>query len=337
MPELRILQVAAGLPNEHTPWLQPFVASQITSLQDSGISVEILNLAEYCGSGWKKYLRGILEIRKRVRENHFDLIHAHYSYCGWVARAQMKAPVIVSLMGSDLLGTPEGNGRQSLRGYFDILLSQILVHLVDHIIVKSEAMKRKLTDQKKVSVIPNGVDFKLFKPLDRDWSRRSLGIAPDAKVVLFAANPDESTKNSALARLAVQELQHVFGGTCSTLFFWKRGQEEVPIAMNAADVLLFTSYWEGSPNIIKEAMACNLPIVSVNVGDVPEIISGTKNCFLASYNAADIASKLKLVLEMGERSDGRQHIEHLRLEIIAERLIETYEHVLQAHSVVLQD
>ena len=99
--------------------------------------------------------------------------------------------------------------------------------------------------------------------------------------------------------------------------------------MNAADVLLFTSFWEGSPNVVKEAMACNLPIVSVRVGDVPEVIGNAHNCYLADYDPADLAAKVKCVLASGERSNGRQFVEHLRVENVARKLNDIYVDVLK--------
>ena len=104
---------------------------------------------------------------------------------------------------------------------------------------------------------------------------------------------------------------------------------EVCDAMNASDVLLFTSLQEGSPNVIKEAMACNLPIVSVDVGDVREVIGRTKGCYVTSFDAFEIAEKLRLVLENGKRTNGRVSIRHLEINNIARKIIGIYLSVLK--------
>jgi len=325
---MRVLHVVGGLPSPRFAALQPFVASQIESLRRAGLRLDVLDLSSY-GDGWKKYLRGVGEMRGRVHESEYDLIHAHYAYCGWVSRSQHRTPVVVSLMGDDLMGSPDARGRQTLRGRADVCATRILVRCVDHIIVKSDEMARLVSRQDAVSVVPNGVDFELFKPMDRSLASAHFGLDPQRKAILFVANPAEKRKNFRLAREAVDVLRSRVSFDCLLWPFYGHSQAEVPIAMNAADVLLVTSYQEGSSNAIKEAMACDLPVVSVRVGDASEIISGTQNCQLADYDPSDIAAKLAFVLGSGQRSNGRQRIERLRLETVAGKLIGVYSHVLE--------
>jgi glycosyltransferase involved in cell wall biosynthesis len=320
---IRVLQVAGVLPNSKTPWAQPFILDQIESLRSLGLEVDVLDLST-CGVGWKKYLLGISRINTLLSVKHYDLIHAHYSYCGWAARFQWRVPVIVSLMGSDLLGIPDLRGRQTLRGHFDMLSSKILARWVDRIIVKSDAMAKLVHFTERLVVIPNGVDFNVFRPQELPGARAQLNMELNKKVILFAANPENPVKNFRLAEEAMNILQNQGNGHCVLLPFYKHSHSEVPAMMNASDMLLLTSFSEGSPNVIKEALACNLPIVSVRVGDVPEVLDGVENCYLADYDPMDIAAKINLVLQSGGRSNGRQHINHLRMEIIAGKLVDTY-------------
>jgi glycosyltransferase involved in cell wall biosynthesis len=121
----------------------------------------------------------------------------------------------------------------------------------------------------------------------------------------------------------------------------KMPHEAIPNYLNAADVLLLTSDHEGSPVVIKEAMACNLPIVSTNVGDVSEVIGGVEGCFLAEHTAEDLADKVELALEFaagggspggtprpGRRTRGREAIAHLQIEGEARAILALYEAVL---------
>jgi glycosyltransferase involved in cell wall biosynthesis len=328
--DLKVLQLVGVLPSSRFPSAQPFVSSQIDSLRKAGVEIDVLDLATCCGKGWKKYIRGIFKIRKMVSSNQYDLIHAHYSYCGWVAKFQRRVPVVVSLMGSDLSGTPDIQGRQTWRGRIDRMTSLLLVYLVEHIIVKSQWMATQVPRKNGISVLPNGVDSELFRPMTRSVAREHFKMGEKGKVILFAANPANPRKNYALAQKAVNTMNGGVADSPNLLWpFYNQPHEEVPLAMNAADVLLLASFHEGSPNVVKEAMACNLPIVSVRVGDVAEIISGVRHCYIADYDPNDIATKLALVLESGERSDGRQYIENLRLEVVADRLAEIYSQVLE--------
>lgn len=327
---MRVLHIVGVMPDSGTPWAMPFVESQIESLRKAGLEIDVLDLSANFGRSWTKYLKGIVELRRRLYENRYDLLHAHYSYCGWIARCQWAVPVVVSLMGSDLSGTPDLQGRQTWTGWIDRVASLLLVYLVEHVIVKSQWMATQVPRKCNISVLPNGVDFEQFKPLPRSMAREHFGMGEQDKVILFAADPANPVKNYALAQKAVDIMNAGAANSLNLLWpFYNQPHEEVPLAMNAADVLLLTSFHEGSPNVVKEAMACNLPIVSVRVGDVAEIISGARYCYLADYDPNDIATKLALVFESGERSNGRQCIENLRLEIVAARLAEIYGQVLE--------
>lgn len=322
--KIKVLQVVGGMPNDKNPSLQPFVASQIESLRNTDLMVDVIDLSALGAVGYKKYLFGIAALRKSLLSHYYNIIHAHYSYCGWVARMQNRVPVVVSLMGSDLLGTPNVDGRQTLRGKFDSIVSRLLVRNVDHVIVKSAHMSRNIPGKTRVSVLPNGVDFEVFKPIPMNIARKHLEIDPLEKVILFAGNPSNPRKNFRLAKESFEHIQHNMGVPCRLLTFFGKSQEELAFAMNASDVLLMTSFQEGSPNIVKESMACNLPIVSVDVGDVSEVIATTRNCYLADYNSLSIANNVKKVLWSCERSDGRCHIRHLSLENVAHQIIDVY-------------
>jgi len=320
---MKVLHILAGLPEEGGRPIQPYIASQIASLIKAGIEVDILNLNEY-GRGWKKYWKGIGVLRRQIRQTHYDLLHGHFSYCGWVARFQSRLPVVVSLMGRDLLGYQDN----TWRGYFDRQITLSLVRMVDYVIVKSEDMARHVRGVNKLAVIPNGVDLEFFKPMDYTECRQALGINDHEFVVLFPANPGIPRKNCALARQAVEVLKTKYEIPIRFWVIFNRPQQELPQAMNAADVLLMTSIYEGSPNVVKEAMACNLPIVSVPVGDVPKIITGSQNCFIAGYDPESLGEKLFEVALTGRRSNGREHIQDLCLEKIAERILTIYGEIL---------
>ncbi|WP_243373456.1 glycosyltransferase [Geotalea sp. SG265] len=326
---MKVLQIVGGLPSQTNPSFQPFVASQIRSLVNAGLDVDILDLSTIARRGLKKYLSGAVELRRRIASANYDVIHAHYSYCGWVARCQRQHPVVVSLMGSDLLGTPDMEGKMKVRGQVDTNIARLLTQWVDHVIVKSDEMAQHLPPRVKVSVLPNGVDFERFKPMDKTLARARFNLSMDEKIVLFAADPHNSRKNYRLANGTVEMLQDRFRQPCRLWAFYKQNQEELPYAMNAADLLLMTSYWEGSPNIVKEAMACNLPVVSVKVGDVPRVLAGASNCHLAGYDALELASRAAVVLRTGGRSDGRDHIQHLSLEKVARQIIDIYQQELR--------
>jgi glycosyltransferase involved in cell wall biosynthesis len=179
-----------------------------------------------------------------------------------------------------------------------------------------------------VDIIPAGVNFDLFKPMPREECRRKLGLPMDKKLVLWAGTYlkpvkryDIVEKSVAILRQKMPEVELVLA-TGHPL-------EDIPLYINACDVLLLVSNAEGSPNVIKESMACNLPVVSVPVGDVPEVIGGTEGCYLCTQDPEEIAEKLRLALQRGKRTNGRENIQHLEVGAISRRIISLYEELLQ--------
>ncbi len=329
---MNILHVASGLPSPETPFYQPFIKSQIDSLVRAGLNLYVLDIKGY--ESLSNYITYSKRIKVLAREKNIDLIHAHYGYCGVTALlAQTKLPIVLSLMGSDLLGSPNEKGSITFRGKFDRALTKFVARKVDRIIVKSQDMKSKVRLNLNIDVIPNGVNFSLFKPADKRELRQKLELNNDSFIILFLGNTKLNRKNFKLAKEAYDYFinnNKISNAQLITPFGIP--QSKVIEYMNAADVLLLTSYWEGSPNVIKESMACNLPIISVDVGDVKEVIQNSFNCFLVDYSAQQISEKLLIIYNNKLPSNGRTKINHLSDDEIARKIIRIYTELLNTNS-----
>ena len=274
-----------------------------------------------------KYPYAALELHRRLAGKSIDLIHAHYSYAGIIARTQWRVPVVVSYCGDDLLGTINERGKQALFGRLAAIAGRALSKHVDGVIVKSPGMASRLA-RKDVHVIPNEIDFDVFQAVDREQARKVLGLDPRKKYLLFAANPDIPVKRFPLAK-AIAEQMTSQDPAIELLVVYKEPQNRLALFMNACDALVFTSYQEGSPNVVKQAMACNLPIVSTDVGDVREIIRNTDGCFVCQPDVEEFARHLSNILRHRERTNGREQVGHLAGPAVAQRIIEIYNQVLK--------
>ncbi len=326
---MRVLIVTAMYPTPENPAYGSFIRTQIQSLEQAGVKIEVLVL-----SAWPRkllYPKGVVQLRKYLAHSAIDLVHAHYSYVGMVARTQWKVPVVVTYHGDDLLGTVRNaQGQHTWSSRLIVGAGQILGRLADAAIVQSPEMAEKLRDTDDVYVIPHEVAFELFRPIERQHARRVLGLDAQKKYLLFAANPRIPVKHFPLARAVAEHLvQH--DPAIELLVVYKEPQDRLALYMNACDVLVFPAFQEGSSNIVKQAMACNLPIVATDVGDVRDIIGNTPGCYICKPDMMAFAESIRAILRHGERTQGREQIRYLDRPTITPQIIQVYEKTMQKY------
>jgi glycosyltransferase involved in cell wall biosynthesis len=318
---MRVLMVSGVFPTERAPHLGTHIKSQIDSLAQAGIEVEVIYPAP--GIAAIRYAKAALEVLCRTLTRRYDVVHGHYGLWCLAARFQWTTPVVASFMGSDLFGEGRTDGKPTIKSVVIGRVSRSLSRHVDVVIVKSEYLKR-LVRAPNVYVIPNGVDFDLFQPAPRKAVRLALGWDPDAYYILFGNDPRKPNKNFPLARAAVERLR-TKGLLAELVVAWELSHETVAQYINASNAVILTSTEEGSPNIVKEAMACGVPVVATDVGDVAAVIGATHGCSVCPRDPEALATGLEQALLLHERTTGRGDIKHLDRVVIAQQVIAVYE------------
>jgi glycosyltransferase involved in cell wall biosynthesis len=315
-PGRRILVLTNMYPDPpERPVLGIFVKEQVESLRQLGLDVDVLFVD---GPGNKlNYALGFLRLWARLLRRKYDLIHAHYVFSAAIALAQPRVPVVTTFHSGEVL-----------LGSFQRILSRQVSKRVRLNIAVSEEVRAKLKGN--TCVIPCGVDTTRFFPTDKDEARKRLGLPRDKRLVLFAAamRPE---KRFELVKASCALLKERMPDS-ELVVLTNQPPGLVPVFMNACDVLVLASQKEGSPQVVKEALACNLPVVSTNVGDIQDLIGDVPGCQIAEPNATDIADKLHHVLAAGKRIDARRKAQNLSLRKIAERIGEKYEEVLTSRA-----
>jgi glycosyltransferase involved in cell wall biosynthesis len=245
----------------------------------------------------------------------YDLIHAHYGYNGVVARCQWRKPLVLTLMGSDVYRK------------YERPIARVLVRLVSAVIVPGAQMKT-LIDNHPADVIPCGIDLDTFVPMNRAQMRQKHNLADDKKLVLFPYNPARAyTKRPDIIQAAVNQID----GAEMVIVYGKTSQD-VAEYMNACDAFAMASSYEGSPAAVREALACNLPVVSVDVGDVKVHLAGVSGCYICERDPVDMAAKLRQVFADGKPLDkGREYALQFSLKDAAACTVEVYKRVLQKY------
>jgi teichuronic acid biosynthesis glycosyltransferase TuaC len=327
---MKVLVMTSMYPTPEDPALGSFVYAQVEALKRAGVEIELLLLK----SRFRKlnYPWALFEMHRRLAEGSIDLIHAHYGFVGMVARTQWKVPVVVTYHGGDLMGLViNDRGDRARSGPLIAAAGRMLARHIDAAIVQSAEMA-SLADSSNVFIIPHEIDFEVFRLTDREQARAALGLRADKRYLLFAANPQNGVKRFPLAKAAAEELIRQ-DPTVELVVVYKERQDRLALFMNACDALVFTSYMEGSPNIVKQAMACNLPIVSTDVGDVREIIGKTEGCYVCKPEVHEFADRLADILRHRERTKGREQVQHLTGPAVSQRIIKVYEQVLRNREV----
>ena len=294
--------------------ISPFIAEPVELMIRSGISIRYFLIQ---GKGIRGYIKNRVLLKKEIMEYNPDIVHAHYGFSGLLANLQRKVPVITTFHGSDI--------NLITNRPFSVLTSL----LSKSSIFISQKLYRKLIIKGRSAIIPSGVDLDLFFPVDKVEARKQLGLPIHEKLVLFAGSFDNRIKNYPLAKAATDSLNNV---RLIEMKGYKR--KEVALLMNACDVALLTSIHEGSPQFIKEALACNRPIVSTDVGDVRILMENVEGCFIAKPDSVDIAGKISQAMHFENAPNGRQRIIDLGLELntIAAKIIDVYHSVLRGSS-----
>jgi glycosyltransferase involved in cell wall biosynthesis len=325
MSLFRVLVVTNLWPYEGDPSYGSFVQAQMESLRPLGVEYDLVFANGRLSRG--NYFRALTELRRRLKSKPYDLIHAHMGLAGWIGRCQFRIPLVISFLGNDIPGKVDRDGRTTLYGHSLELSSMVLARLAYAVIVKSQQMKRLLR-LKSAYVIPNGVDLSRFRLMDRDTARRALGLNPQKKYALFPYRPEEPRKRYDLVKAVVEKARATVP-ELEILAVARLPQEQVATYMNAADVMVMASMLEGSPNAVKEALAVNLPLVTVDVGDTAELLEGTQGNFLVPRDVEVMTAKVIEICRSGGRSSSRECIERrLSMEQIAAQVVQVYQGVM---------
>ncbi|HEY40925.1 MAG TPA: glycosyltransferase family 4 protein [Dehalococcoidia bacterium] len=310
---MKVLVLTNMYPTPDMPILGSFVRDQVEALRKEGIDIDVFFV-----NGRKNklnYVWGIFRLCVWLLTHRYDIIHAHYVFSGIIARTQFLHPVVLTHHGHEVFAT------------WERFPSRMITPLVDKVILVSEEQKQKLGYEKAV-VIPCGIDFDVFRPMPQAEARAKVNLPPEKKLVLWVGEFSRPEKRFDIVQAAV-EIAREKDPSIELVLVWDKPHDLIPVYMNACDALFLVSDGEGSPMVIKEAMACNTPVVSVPVGDVADVIGGTDGCYLCSQDPNDVAEKLILAINHPGRTNGREMISHMEQSNIAKRIVAVYEELLQ--------
>lgn len=309
---VKVLMVTSEWPSPELPYGGCFIEQQVRFLRKAGVDIDVMPFV-----GRRKplnYWRIWGRVRRTIRDGDYDLVHAQFGHSGALAVTPKRLPVVVTYRGDDLLADR-----------FRRAVSRYAARRADANIVVARRMASELPEP-PVAVIPSGIDFDLFRKFPRVDARRRLELPEGERLALFVGSPHVPRKRFSLAQQALDLIEDA-----RLLPAWGVPRETIPLYMNAANLLLLVSKWEGSPNVVKEALACDLPVVAVDVGDTRERLGTVDGCVVVSDDSPEsIADAVRAVLDRDEEIDGAASVRSLDETLLAQETIDVYRSVLRA-------
>jgi teichuronic acid biosynthesis glycosyltransferase TuaC len=323
---MKVLLITSQYPRPDAPFAGIFIQRQVEELRRQGVDVDVF--AYHGAKNPLNYVRAWWQVRKKLKDTRYDVVHAQFGNSGILALPK-RLPLVVTFHGSDVKGIYK-NGRYTWLGKVLQFISRQIALIADEAIIVADNMRAYLPTSRNYSVIATGVNQRIFVPMEQSKARRFISLNHKAPIIFFPANPNSTVKRFSLAQASIElvqqqmpSVQFIVGGAIAP--------DEMPYYLNACDTLLLSSVHEGSPTIVKEALCCNLPIVSVDVGDVRERLQDIEGCAIVDDQPQALADALLKVLQTRQRLQADAVAEKLSAEYEVERVIEIYQRAIAKH------
>jgi glycosyltransferase involved in cell wall biosynthesis len=290
----------------------PFITEQGNKLKDFGCEVDYFTIT---AKGIEGYLGHLVKLKGKLKEKKYDIVHAHFGLSGALAVLQRKVPVVITFHNGETL-TTKGNIISSGASLF----SAWNIYVAEHI-YKLTYLKRR----RKSLILPCGINLEEMKLIPQEEAKKQMNLPENKINVVFGGVFANIRKNVSLAQEAI-----VLTGRNDINLIELKGytRKEVNSLLCGADLLLLPTLSEGSPQIVKEAMACNCPIVTTDVADIKVLMNNTSGCYLSSFEPGDVADKINLAIVFGKRTNGRESVLKYDNAIIVKQIVDIYNEIL---------
>ena len=329
---MRVLVFTNMYPSTAMPFYGSFVRDEAEALRAAGVDVDVYFVNGRANK--LNYLRMPFGFFSRLRRSSYDVVHVHHSFCGLIATLQRRVPVVWTFHEGEISGdTTDALREQPIKHVaYSKRMKRYVAGKVDMVVVVAEHLRGPL-GRPDALWMPSGINWNRFAPMDSGEARRQLGLAENRRYVLFPAAPSRVEKRYDLARRGVARLRERWpdASDIELIALDNVPHERVPLFMNASDVVLMTSAFEASPVTIREALACNVPVISTDVGDARVVMKDIAGCRIVDADADRIAEALHGTLAGPRRVQGRERMHAYALETVARTLIALYGRLIESH------
>ena len=318
---MRVLHITCNYPTDKHPVFGIFVKEQIESLQEIGVDCDIFFSNGKEMGGMKAHRASISKVKQMLKENQYDIIHCHHSISALIlllSGGAFRNKCIVSYQNDP---TREFGGKW---------LFGLLYPFFNKVIIKNTSPYLK---KKKVEYLPNGTNATFFKPMEKETCRERLGWDLDKYYILYMdSNAGTRTQKRYDRYQEVLNLLKTEFNNIVSVELTNTPREQIPTYMNACDLHLMTSDFEGSPNSVKECLCCNTPVVCTDVGNVKDMMGDIPGCYVTKEkDAQELADCVRKVLNSKEVFNGRELFlaKGYGIETVAQKLSSLYQSIIR--------
>lgn len=323
---IKVLMVTTEWPTEASPYAAPFVKRQKEKLEELGVEIDVFHFTG--GGNPKNYLKAQKQVQQLIKKNNYHLAHAQWGQ-SVIPLLPKKLPIVITYRGDDLEGVYSNDGSgYGMKSKVLKFVGKNVARYADHTMVVSAHMLDLFKPKSEVDVIPSGIDFNTIPKASKAELKQELGLPTDKKIIIFPNSPQVKRKNYELVKAAFDELSkdredlmlHVVHGLTHA---------EILKHLKASDFLFFASFHEGSPNVVKEAIACDTPIIAVPVADVPHRLGKIPGCFVSpDYSVENFvkAAQKGLAYDYSNYSS-QANAQELDENVLAQRVMKIYQKV----------
>ena len=285
---LKVLYTTNMYPTAEKPWYGIFVKEQIEAIKRYYPELDFDVYYVNGRKGYGEYLKSMFAINKMIRRGDYDLVHAHYGLAGLFTLMpfRRKIPTVLTLHGGDI--------QIAQNKYVQVFLTKHILKRCNVAVTLNDSMQGIVELYNSHALqIPCSVNTTVFYP----GSEREPLKGKKNLTILFPSDRSRTVKNYPLFSATVELLRRQHGLEIDTVELSGMSRTEIADHMRSADMMLMTSVSEGSPQTVKEAMACNLPVVSTKVGDVDRLLLGVRDSGWVDEHTPDaLAAKILSVL-----------------------------------------
>ena len=323
---MRVLVFTNMFPTAALPFYGSFVKDEVDAIRRAGVEADVYFVNGRADK--REYAKMPFEFFARIRRTRYDVVHVHHSFCGLVATRQRGVPVVWTFHEGEIMGgTADALREQPIKHVaYSKRMKQFVARRVDALVVVADHLRQPL-GRPDALCLPAGIDIHLFAPMETGEAQRKLGLDAGKRYVLFPSVPTRVEKRYELALRAVEVLRERWPEMRDVELIALNNvpHEDVPLYMNASELVLMTSAFEASPVVIREALACNVPVLSTDVGDARVMLSGIPGCAIVKPDPNIIAEALHAALNSPRRVAAREAMQRYSLENTAKQLVALYE------------